>query len=90
MGINIDDLGGGTTISDWGLPYLIDTNVYQDRIELVYKQDSMITFTGYPSSSPDPQIYKIIYSCKKGKWHESEKIYGAYISAKIESYLFND
>lgn len=73
--------------NEWSFPVLIKTEVYEDRIELIYKQEPNFTYTvGY--SIPDPKIFKIIYSCKNGKWHVSEKIEGKYILAIDETYEF--
>lgn len=76
---------------EWSSPILINTVVYEDRIELIYKQEPNFTWTisGYIlSPQPDPKIFKIVYSCKNGKWHESDKIEGEYISARDETYEF--
>lgn len=82
--------GISTYDSEWGLPSLIDTIVYvKEKIELVYIQHSNMTYTGFELQlQPDPRIFKIIYSCKDGKWHKSKRIFGKYISAKDETYEF--
>jgi len=68
----------------WNESRLIDTLVFDDRIELVYKQSSvLVTRPLIP-----PKIFKVVYSCKKGKWHQSEKIEGSYRSASDETYEF--
>ncbi len=75
--------------SKWGDPYLIYTIVNKKSIELIYRQDDNITYTNiYDVNPPRIKIYKIIYSCKRGKWHESEKIEGQYISPQDETYEF--
>ncbi len=80
----------GTTagFNPWSNPYLIDTIVNQDSIELIYRQDAQFSYTTGQESHTDIKIFKIIYSCKKGKWHKSERIEGSYISASDETYEF--
>lgn len=82
--------GDSTTAnySEWGVPFLIDTIVNQDSIELVYRQDPNFTYTTLYGVQPEPEIFKVIYSCQKGKWHKSDKIEGEYVSASDESYSF--
>jgi len=79
--------------NSWGYPELIDTVVNKDSIELVYKQESNLTYTvhhdnPFMSAQPTPRIYKVIYSCVDGKWNESEQIEGQFIPAKDDSYEF--
>ena len=76
--INFIQSEGDTTtgsFSEWGLPYLIDTIINQDSIELVYRKNSNFTYTDGFGIQPDPNIFKVIYSCQKGKWHKSDKKY---------------
>lgn len=88
-GTNFLQTGSITSWDPCGEPYLIDTIVNKDSIELVYRQDSNITYaTSGHQPEPDIKIFKIVYSCKKGKWHESERIEGEYISAEDETYEF--
>ena len=67
-----------------GTPYIIDTIVKDDSIEVIYKQECYLT--------GNYLVYKIIYSCKDGKWHVSDKIYGKIIEERIieEHYEFNE
>ena len=44
----------------------IETNVYEDRIEIVYKEIAMFTHTYYFNPIPD-RVFKIVFSCKDGK-----------------------
>ena len=90
--VNYLDTGitaASTDFEPWGHPYLIDTTVNQKSIELVYRQDAQFTYTtlGY-KPEPDIKIFKIIYSCKKGKWHKSKPITGSHVSAQDETYEF--
>ncbi len=66
-------------------PNLVDTIVKDDCIELIYKQESYVSGNWNFS---DSKIFKIIYSCKDGKWDVSERIYGKIIKATKESYEF--
>lgn len=86
---NTDDITSNTGSWDpWSEPRLIDTIVNEKSIELIYRQDSQITLTVGWDSTPEIRIFKVIYSCRKGKWHESEQIEGEYISASDEGYEF--
>jgi hypothetical protein len=90
--VNYLDTGcTGTTVcfEPWSNPYLIDTIVLEKSIELVYRQDAQFSYAtlGYEPQT-DIKIFKIIYSCKKGKWHKSKPIKGSYISAEDETYEF--
>ena len=78
-----------TTFDRWSEPYLIDTIVLGDSIELIYRQDSNVTYTVNWRPLTDVKIYKIVFSCKKGKWHVSDNIEGRYISAIEETYEFD-
>lgn len=82
------DTSSITSWDGWGNPYIIDTILGNKSIELVYRRDAQFTHTVFPVSTPNPKIFKIIYSCKNGKWHKSEKIKGYYVSKKEESYEF--
>ncbi len=66
----------GTSNSLWNLPERLEVNEIGDTIEMIYKETSMVTFTVYPSPPPQERIFKIVYSCKDGKWNKSERIYG--------------
>lgn len=65
--------------------YLVDTIVKDDCIELIYKQ--MSNYSNNWGELPI-LVFKIIYSCKDGKWNVSEHIYGKIIKATKESYEF--
>lgn len=97
MGIT-DNSSGSTFITnnDWRDVRLIDTVVYPDRIELIYKEIYTGTYTSYGynnvwSGPPyEDRVFKKVYSCKDGKWHESDKIYGRIIPPSEETYNFTD
>jgi hypothetical protein len=59
-------------------------------IELIYEQTSNITYAVWPSPAPEKRIYKVVFSCKDGKWHKSDEIYGKIIPAQEEYYEFED
>ncbi len=87
--VNYIDTGistGTACFDPWSEPYLIDTIVDKGCIELIYRQDSTITYV--INIEPYIKIFKVIYSCKNGKWHESKRIEGSYISARDETYEF--
>lgn len=62
---------------------LINTEEFADRLEFTYKEHSML-------SHIQPKVYKIVFSCKDGQWHKSEKIYGRIIPAQDEHYEFDE
>lgn len=66
----------------------VEINEYQDHIEMIFKETSMITSMIWPSQSPEVRVFKVIYSCVDGKWHKSDRIYGKIIPAQEESYEF--
>jgi hypothetical protein len=87
--------GNNTTIS---LPYAIphyNTNSVRvsveevgDTIEMIYKEFSNVHYYTNPPTLPSVKVYKIVYSCKDGKWHKSDRIYGEIIPAQNETYKF--
>lgn len=77
------------TIKLWGAPIFIEAKEVGKTIEFIYKQISNIAFTLYPSPPPEERVFKIVYSCKKGKWHKSEPIYGKIKPAQEEYYEFD-
>ena len=85
-----DEGNTGTVNTDgFGYPCLIDTIVKQDSIELVYRRDPLFSYTvSEHVAQPDPKIFKVIYSCKNKKWHQSERIEGSFVGVKDETYQF--
>jgi hypothetical protein len=71
----------------WEDPIFIKAQEVGDSIEILYKQQSRITYN-YTGEIPS-RVFKIVYSCKKGKWHKSEPVYGIIIPASEEIYEFN-
>jgi hypothetical protein len=78
------------TLNTWGTPERIQVKEYPDRIEMIYKETSMLTYTIHPSPPPEERVFKIIFSCKDGKWNKSEPIYGEIIPAQEEYYEFEE
>lgn len=77
-------LSGTTTFTDelYSKPELINTKVYPDYIELVYKRHYMVSnYFGMP----DPEIYAELYSRTDGSMITKR---GTYVPAQAESYEF--
>ena len=79
-----------STVNYWSDPVQVSTHEYPDRIEMIYKRTSLATYTIdiSPAASAEEEVFKIIFSCKNGKWHKSDPIYGTIISHQEESYEF--
>jgi hypothetical protein len=65
-------------------PELIDTRVYQDRIELVYRRQYIASNNW---GLPDPEIYAEVYSRTDGSMRV---VKGRYVAAQPESYLLEE
>ena len=83
------DSTGTLTWNEWNHPVLIKTTEVGESIEMLYEETSNIVYMGYPSPPLERRVFKIIYSCKNGKWHKSDKIYGKIIPAQEERYEFD-
>ena len=81
----MDDI---TQFKPWSEPTLIKSEEVGNTIEFTYKETSLISYTVHPSLLPEQRVFKIVFSCKDGKWHKSEPIYGTIIPATEESYEF--
>ena len=68
----------------YSTPELIDTRVYSDRIELIYKRQYMVSVG---QRLPDPEIYAEVYSRTDGSMRI---VNGKYIPAKSEYYLLDE
>jgi hypothetical protein len=78
-------LSGTTTLHTHGLyskPELIDTIVYPDCIELVYRRQYMVSNN---FGMPNPEIYAEVYSRHDGTMFTKQ---GTYIPPQSESYEF--
>lgn len=88
-GLNLSSNSTGiSTFDKWDIPSLIEVIETEDSIELVYKETSGLTYTIYPPIPPEDRVFKIVFSCKDGKWHKSERIYGKIVPSTKESYTF--
>lgn len=92
---NTNCITGSTDTSfsnQWSTPQRIQVIELQDSIEIIYKETSNVIYTHsvYPSTDPEERIFKIIFSCKGGKWHKSDRIYGEIVSSTKESYEFEE
>ncbi|MEA3427894.1 MAG: hypothetical protein U9Q84_01465 [Thermodesulfobacteriota bacterium] len=82
------DAASTSTIAQmWSAPYRVDAIVYDDRVEMIYKETALCTYNVHLSCSE--RVFKIVFSCKDGKWYKSERIYGRIIPATEEIYDFN-
>jgi len=70
-----------TIINNYNYPQIISVVVLEDNITIIYKKTSNVT-------TLHTMVYKIIYSCKEGKWNVSQPIYGKIIPAQEEHYEF--
>ena len=90
IGITAANLTGTTYFNEWGEPTFIKAIEVGETIEFIYKQTSMISYTVYPPSQPRERVFKVVYSCKDGKWNKSKPIYGTIIPPTEEDYDFED
>lgn len=72
----------------WSQPVLIKSEEVGDTVEFTYKETSMVSYSLHPSRLPEQRVFKIVFSCKDGRWHKSERIYGTIIPATEEDYDF--
>ena len=77
-------------LNQWGSPSFLESKEIDDTIEFIYKQISTICYTSFPSPPLQERIFKIVYSCKDGKWNKSEPIYGKIIPSQEEYYEFEE
>ena len=87
LDISANGTSSSYEMSIWGVPVEVAHEIYDDRIEFIYKKTKMI-WVGY--YSPEVAVYKIVYSCKDGLWHKSEPIYGKIIEPQVEQYEFDE
>ncbi|MFK5257910.1 hypothetical protein, partial [Propionibacterium freudenreichii] len=78
-----------TNYDSYGPPVLLAAYVYPDRVEHVYRRESMMALLSWPGRQYDPQIYKIIITWKDGQTSK-EKVMGKYVSPCAEYYSFDD
>lgn len=84
-------LGGSTAyIAQWQTPIFLKSMEVDESIEFLYKEISNCVTLQYPPSPPYERVFKIVYSCKDGKWHKSEPIYGTIVPSQDEYYEFEE
>lgn len=72
----------------WSNLERIDVIENTDSIEFIYKETSAVIYTSFPPPPPKVRVFKIIFSCVDGKWNKSERIYGEFVAAQDERYVF--
>lgn len=68
---------------------LIEVRDIPNGVELIYKEFNFDIHVFSIPSKIKQKVYKIVYSCKDGQFHKSEKIYGK-INPPKETYTFED
>ena len=90
QGLNTINFSGTThEFGFWGTPDLIQTSEEGESVVMIYKQIFNATISIYPAPHKLERIFKIVYSCKDGKWHKSEPIFGRIIPATEEWFDFD-
>ena len=79
---------GTSTFNNWSFPERIDIQEFDNKIEFIYKQNSMMQLAVYPPRPPETRVFKIVFSCIDGKWNKSESIYGVIKPSQGETYIF--
>lgn len=89
-----DVITTGTSTLDqhlyWSNSKMVRITEYSESIEFIYKQKSLTTLGVYPPRPSAERVFKIVYSCKDGKWHRSEPIYGTIVPETKETYVFDE
>ncbi len=67
---------------------LITTQEVGETIEMTYIETSNVVLAVHPPRPAARRVFKIIFSCKDGKWHKSDPIYGTIIPREEEKYIF--
>ena len=88
--MNFSNSGTTSVIDMWSIPVRVRVDEYLNKIEMIYKQRSMMTYTIYPSPPPQERCFKIVFSCVDGKWNRSEPIFGTIVPARDEEYEFEN
>ena len=75
---------------EWSEPHLVDVDEGENYLALTYTQSKVSCFySGSSAAHSDVgsrRVYKIIYSCRGGKRHKSDKIYGRIVPPTNETY----
>jgi len=84
-----NDCSTGTySINQYSTPFRIDVREGNDCIEFIYKEVSQISYFTYPQIEAGERVFKIVFSCKDGKWNKSDRIYGEIVPSSNEQYVF--
>lgn len=79
------DTMSNTAHQFWSEPELIKAIQTEDKLEMLYKQYSLLSL-GY---SVGKRVFKVEYTRIEGNlWKQSDRIYGEIVPAQEESYKF--
>jgi hypothetical protein len=83
--------GTGTCVASsmYNLPIFIEANEVGESIEFIYKESAAVAYITFPPQYPPDRVFKVVFSCKDGKWNKSDRIYGWIIAASNETYKFD-
>ncbi len=87
--VGIGGSSGTAVYHPWGYPEFIKAQEVGKTVEFLYKETSTVSYLTYPPCRPDQRVFKIVFSCKEGKWHKSEPIYGTIVPPSDEYYDFD-
>lgn len=90
LNLTVGSSGTSTYSNLWGSPSFILAREVGEAVEFLYEQTSMVTLAIHPAPPPKRRVFKIVFSCKDGKWHKSEPIFGKIIPAHDEYYEFDE
>ena len=92
--INLSGLNNTSTyqFDGYGAKQLIGAYVKETTIELAYRQQSNITYTGWPGQTAPDRVWKDVYGLKDGKMTLLKVVQGKHIQAQQipESFEFDD
>ena len=88
ISLSFESSGVTTAINLWCYPEFVEFKEYADQIEVIYKQSRLPNIITWPEPADKERVYKIIFSCKGGVWHKSDRIYGKIIPQQGETYEF--
>ena len=74
-----------STFNSYGTPYLVETLVFPDRIELVFRQDPNIAYFTWSPRIPSIRIFKKIYKAEFLK-----EVEGYYEGPREEQFIFEE
>ena len=86
----VSSCGTSNTLAMWHPAILVETEEVGESIEMTYRQSPMFSYSTFGQSQPPDRVCKIVFSCKDGKWHKSEPVYGKIIAAQSEYFEFEN